>query len=254
MENKEKSVNRKAIPKFFGILFISALIGGVLGGVFISVDTIHLIAQMVAVIYIFLEMITPWAILFLSVLFLGIGFVQYHTSRKLFQSWDGESEEIIDKAEEKLSWGLLLSGLNVVVDFFFFGIGFRVVSIENTMLEGVWLVSFILSFVCIVVLQQKIVDLTREMNPEKQGSIYDSKFHKKWVDSCDENEQRQMGQAAYKAFRAVNITCVILWGVLILLAFIFDIGILPFFLVTSIFGVSQTVYVLECIRLGPHKN
>ncbi len=254
MENKEKSVNRKAIPKFFGILFISALIGGVLGGVFISVDTIHLIAQMVAVIYIFLEMITPWAILFLSVLFLGIGFVQYHTSRKLFQSWDGESEEIIDKAEEKLSWGLLLSGLNVVVDFFFFGIGFRVVSIENTMLEGVWLVSFILSFVCIVVLQQKIVDLTREMNPEKQGSIYDSKFHKKWVDSCDENEQRQMGQAAYKAFRAVNITCVILWGVLILLAFIFDIGILPFFLVTLIFGVSQTVYVLECIRLGLHKN
>lgn len=254
MENKEKSVNRKAIPKFFGILFISALIGGVLGGVFISVDTIHLIAQMVAVIYIFLEMITPWAILFLSVLFLGIGFVQYHTSRKLFQSWDGESEEIIDKAEEKLSWGLLLSGLNVVVDFFFFGIGFRVVSIENTMLEGVWLVSFILSFVCIVVLQQKIVDLTRKMNPEKQGSIYDSKFHKKWVDSCDENEQRQMGQAAYKAFRAVNITCVILWGVLILLAFIFDIGILPFFLVTLIFGVSQTVYVLECIRLGLHKN
>ena len=92
------------------------------------------------------------------------------------------------------------------------------------------------------------------MNPEKQGSIYDSKFHKKWVDSCDENEQRQMGQAAYKAFRAVNITCVILWGVLILLAFIFDIGILPFFLVTLIFGVGQTVYVLECIRLGLHKN
>lgn len=254
MKNKEKSVNRKALPKFLGIVLIDGLIGGVLGAVFSSANTIDLAQQMIEAMYAVLECITPWSILFCSALFLSAGFAQYHASRKLFQVWDGEDEEIIDQAEEKLSWGLLFSGLNVVANLFFFGIGFRVVSIDSGLLELVWLVSFVLSFVGILRLQQKIVDLAREMSPEKQGSIYDSKFHNKWVDSCDENEQRQMGQAAYKAFRAVNHTCIILWSVLILLAFVWDIGILPFFLVTLIFGVSQIVYSLECIRLGQHKN
>ena len=40
--------------------------------------------------------------------------------------------------------------------------------------------------------------LTRRINPEKQGSVYDTKFFEKWVDSCDESEQRQMGQAAFQ--------------------------------------------------------
>ena len=254
MKNKEKSVNRKALPKFFGILLISALIGGVLGGVIGFTSATSLPEQIIISIYSFLEIVTPWSILVLSVLFLGMGFAQYHSSKKLFQSWDGEDEEIISKAEEKLSWGLLFTSLNMIAALFFFGIGFQVIYIENATLEVVLLLSFILSFVGIILLQQKIVDLTRQMNPEKQGSIYDSKFHKKWLDSCDENQQRQIGQAAYKAFMAVNTTCMILWVALVLITLVFDIGILPFFLVTLIFGVNQTVYTLECIRLGRHKK
>ena len=42
MKNKEKSVNRKALPKFFGVILISALIGGVLGGVFTFADGLNL--------------------------------------------------------------------------------------------------------------------------------------------------------------------------------------------------------------------
>ena len=109
---------------------------------------------------------------------------------------------------------------------------------------------FLVSVVMIVVHQQKVVDLTRRINPEKQGSVYDTKFLKKWVDSCDESEQRQMGQAAFKAYRAAVNTCLWLWAALIVLHCAFDTGLLPIVMVLVIFGVLQIVYTLECIRLS----
>lgn len=254
MRNNKKSDNRKALPKFLGGILISALIGGILGGVAGFTGATHLPNQILAYIHAFLQAFTPWSILILSVLFLGVGLAQYRSAKKLFQSWDGENEEIIEKAEEKLSWGLLFTSLNIVTDFFFSGIGFQVLNSEHEVLDIVLLLSFTLSLAGIIVLQQKIIDLTRQINPEKQGSVYDIKFQKKWLASCDENEQRQIGQAAYKAFNAVNTTCMILWFTLVLLTYVFEIGVLPFFLVTLIFAVGQIVYTLECIRLGRHKS
>lgn len=55
---------------------------------------------------------------------------------------------------------------------------------------------FLLSCACVIFAQQKAVDLERRMNPEKHGSVYDAKFQKKWLDSCDESERRQIGEAS----------------------------------------------------------
>jgi hypothetical protein len=88
------------------------------------------------------------------------------------------------------------------------------------------------------------------MNPEKQGSVYDMKFHKKWLDSCDEAEQRQIGQAAYHAFRVTRMACLVLWLVLMLLDLPFGFGPLPALAVLLLWGVMQISYALECIRLS----
>lgn len=253
MKHNNKSENRKALPKFLGIILLSALCGGVLGVLAVLTGISSLPDQILDAIYGFLKAFTPWAILVFSVPLLGLGVLQYRSAKKLFRSWDRENEETIENAEEKLSWGLLFICLTMILDLFFVGIGFQVVSSGKTILDVVLMLSFILSLAASTILQQKIVDLTRQINPEKQGSIYDSQFQKKWLASCDENEQRQIGQAAYKAFNAVNTTCLILWVILFLLTYVFEIGILPFFLVTLIFGVSQTVYVFESIRLSRHK-
>ena len=114
-------------------------------------------------------------------------------------------------------------------------------------------VLFLVSIILIVLLQQKAVDLTRRMNPEKQGSVYDTKFQKKWMDSCDEAEKAQMGQAAYQAFRVATVTCLVLWVVLTVLNFSFDIGLLPVLMVLILFGVLQVTYCLTCIKLSRSK-
>ena len=171
----------------------------------------------------------------------------YRGAKGLFESWDGEEETVMDRAEEKLSWGLLVISVQMVLDLFFFPAG-----TIGQGLGALWSVLlFVVSLLGLVLAQQKIVDLTRKMNPEKQGSVYDPKFQKKWFESCDEAEQKQIGQAAYKAFRAVTGAGGLLWLVLILLSYAFQINILlPVFLVCALWMVLSVSYTLECIRLG----
>lgn len=87
------------------------------------------------------------------------------------------------------------------------------------------LVLFIAVLVLAVLLQQKTVDLVKEMNPEKKGSIYDEKFQKLWWESCDEAERRQIGQASYKAYSTASKFCAYFWGALFLGNMIFDYGL-----------------------------
>ena len=85
---------------------------------------------------------------------------------------------------------------------------------------------------------------------EKQVSVYDSKFQKKWYDTCDEAERSQIGQASYQAFQAANRACIALWLVLLLLSYVLPIGLLPMAAVLLIWAVLQVSYILACIRLG----
>lgn len=104
-------------------------------------------------------------------------------------------------------------------------------------------------FAVCVVLQQKLVDLTKRLNPEKHGSVYDTKFRKKWLDSCDEAERAVIGQCAYKAYQAVSQACLALWLVFLLGGMFFDWGFLPVLAVCIIWGVGQSVYSYWCLKL-----
>jgi len=42
------------------------------------------------------------------------------------------------------------------------------------------------------------------MNPEKTASVYDMKFQKKWLETCDEAEKIIVGKCAFKAFNITN--------------------------------------------------
>ena len=248
MKSREKTDNRKALPKFIGIIVIAGFIGAILGAMLGFTGATHLPEQIVTWIDTGLTWMTPWSICVLSLVFLGAGTAQYRTARTLFHAWDGEDEVSIARAEHKLGWALLWSSLNLIVNFFFFGIAYFTLGIEEIFPAAFLLFSFVLSMVGITILQQKIVDLTRKMNPEKHGSIYDVRFQKKWLASCDENERQKIGQAAFQSYNAVNYACMGLWLVLILLSLVFEIRVLPFFIVTLIWCVSLITYTSACLR------
>ena len=99
-----------------------------------------------------------------------------------------------------------------------------------------------------IVVQQKCVDAAKHTNPVKDVSVYDMKFQKKWVDSCDEAEKIMIGKCAYKAYTATSTVCAVLAIVLAVCALVFGIGFLPSLVVCLIWLVNLSVYCREAMH------
>ena len=56
--------------------------------------------------------------------------------------------------------------------------------------------AFVVVMVETMIIQQRCVDAVKRMNPEKTASVYDVKFQRKWMDSCDEAEKIIVGKCA----------------------------------------------------------
>ena len=249
MENNDvKRDNRKALPKYLLILFVAAIFGGVLGFAAGWMGHDSLSEAVAAAVSGFLALVAPWAIPITSAVSLAVILWMYRGAKGLFTGWDGEDDAVMDRAEEKLNWALLLATAQMILDMFFFAVAETYSGPAGGLVS---VLTFLVSVLLLVFAQQKAVDLTRKMNPEKRGSVYDVHFKKKWFQSCDEAEQKQIGQAAYKAFNVVNTACPIAWMVLLLLSFAFNLSILlPAFLVCLLWLLLTVTYCLECIRLG----
>ena len=244
MNDTVKRDNRRSFPLFFLVILLSAVLGaaagffsamaadpGTLGAIWAGLDRL-------------MEVITPWAIPVCSAVLLVPGFVLYRAAKKGYAAWDQESDDAYQRMEDQLSYALLLSSLVVLTNLFFLAAGFLYADILTNAL------CFLVSMGLMMVLQQKVVDQTRRMNPEKKGSVYDVNFQKKWLESCDELERAQIGQASFRAFKAANGACAALWLVLVLLSLVADIGLLPILVAVLVWGVLQVSYTLGCIRLS----
>lgn len=251
MSKQEKSENRKALPKFALTMLGSLLLGGALGFVIgcsraFGLEAAALAEGLSAV----LSAATPWGIPVTSAVTLGSCFFLYRSAAKKYAAWDGGDEDETSEAiEMQLSWVLLLSAVQLLINFFFmaaFCVYYMDADIDALALVGL----FLLSCGLVIFAQQKAVDLERKMNPEKHGSVYDTKFQKKWLDSCDESERRQIGQACYRSYIVTCRVCVGVWLVLVILSMVFEMSILPVFVLLLVWGVMQVSYTLECMRLA----
>lgn len=244
----EKSENRKALPRFFVTMALSLLGGGVLGfvigcGRVLGLEAAALAEALNAV----LSAITPWGIPVTSVLTLGTCFLLYRSAAKQYAAWGGgDEDETSESVDVLLSWTLLLN--------LFFLAAFCVYYLEGDVSALAHVGVFLFSCGLVIFAQQKTVDLERRMNPEKHGSVYDRKFQKKWLDSCDESERRQIGEASRRAYMATSRLCLGLWLVLVILSMIFEMSLLPVFVVLLVWGVMQVTYTLECIRLSKRQS
>lgn len=247
----EKSENRRALPKFFLTMLGSLLVGGLLGfavGLSRFFDTGELVRRLDGA----LQAVAPWGIPVTTVMIMGTCFFLYRAAAKKAAAWDGgDEDDASEAAETLLSWALLLSAVQLLINLFFLtsitAIGMDRLEDANVLgMIGV----FLLSCGLVIFAQQKVVDLERRMNPEKHGSVYDMKFQKKWLASCDESERRQIGEASRRAYMVTTRVCLGIWLALTVFGMVFDIGILPAAVLLLVWGTLQVSYTLACIRLS----
>lgn len=262
-EQENKKQNKKA-----GVTFAILMVIGVLVGVFsgMASNTIsafleerNLTDAVGNAITKFIGEVSPFAIIIIfavSVIYSVVVFRKAKAKWEANKDADDEVyEEAYDEVNKSLSGVLNLTSLGTIVVYGLFGAGFYY------MIYGemkVWfLIStgvFALYLAYTIVCQQKVIDLTKVMNPEKQGSVYDMKFQDKWHDSCDEMERAMIGKCAMKAFRVTQNLCVFLWVFFVLLAMVFEITLWPVFIVTLIWFVLTISYLLEAKKLEGYKK
>ncbi len=251
--NEIKKTNRKALPKFILIILACGIVGGVFGYCAAKYGLYHLAAGLVSAETFFGEKIAPWLLLVVAIVVLVVCVPVYKQAKSLFASWDGEDEVVSDEIDQKLSKVIWVSSAALILGFFLIAAaysgGFTMLDdASNIPLFFLSIVAFVLIMVEGVMLQQRCVDLTKKMNPEKNGSVYDTKFQKEWLESCDEAERIMIGKCALASYGATNKACGFLAGLLAICALIFGIGFLPSLTVCIIWIVNMYAYYKEAAK------
>lgn len=256
MNNNEiKAANRKAMPMFVLMIVLGAVLGGAIGFFSAVMGLDSFAAQLGWMGERFGECIAPWLIVAIALIVPLVAFGMYRRAMALLARWDGEDEAVSQIIDLKLSEMLWIGNVEFIVSFFLLAAVYSG-GVENIQSNGemlkrlLSLVAFIAIMIETTIIQQKSVDACKQMAPEKKTSVYDLKFQKKWMDSCDEAEKILIGKCAYKAFGKTNLTCAILAAVLAVGAIIWDIGFLPSLTVCLIWLVNVTTYTRASVQLS----
>ena len=251
-----KQENKKALPKFILIVVLSLALGGVLGFALVTLNLQDFQGVLGGAGLFFTNHVAPWLLIALPVVELAVCLPIYFSGKKQLAAWDGEDESVSNKIEAKLSVCLWITGLCTVAALFLLAAMFAGfvgnAGTERMMPAPMFfggLAAFLADLFAPMIVQQKLVDLTKRLNPEKRGSVYDTKFQKKWYDSCDEAERAVIGRCAFQAYQAMCCTCMALWVVFALGGMFFNWGFLPAMAVCIVWGVGQSVYSWTCLKL-----
>lgn len=260
MKNNNDAVrqeNKKALPKFILIVAASLVVGMGLGLVLVKLNLENFQGALDRLALFFTNHVAGWLLIALPVIEFAVCLPIYFSAKRQLSAWDGEDEAVSNEIEAKLSVCVSVTGLCIVLTFFllsalcagFVGNAGTPQMMPAPMFFG-GMAGFLVNLFAPVVLQQKLVDLTKRLNPEKHGSVYDSKFQKKWYESCDEAERAVIGQCAMKAYRAMCMACMALWVVFTLGGMFFNWGFLPALAVCIVWGAGQSSYSWACLKLG----
>lgn len=263
MKNDEiRQANKKALPKFFLLIIVGAIIGGVFGIILVFAEVTGDKDKLVDFIKdasrFFGAYIVPWVMLAVAFIFPAVGLPIYNSAKKQLAAWDGEDDVVSSAIDRKLSIALWVSSMVLIFSFFLIAASCYVGRIsDDTTRSNLFLINtfgFLAIMIEEVLLQQKCVDAAKQMNPEKKASFYDVRFLKKWNDDCDEAEKIINGKCAYKAFSVTNIVCTFLSGILAVCASLPGVGFLPSLTVCFVWMINTSVYYKESIRYSKAGN
>lgn len=255
---KNQREDKKHLKRFL-VLFVVCLAVGTVAGIFCGImaaeETTLSVGEMLLGV---LEKISPYANLVISTLVLVVCAVVFPKCRARFMDCREEDEETLNWIDIRLSYLMWMISMNMILCYFFMGAGIFC-TFRSDMPKGKMLFYLVLTVTGIfytlivdTVYQKKIVDLEKEINPEKQGSVYDTRFQKVWFASCDEAERISIYKCAFMAYRVTGTSCIVLFLFCLFGIFLFDFGLMPLTMVLLIWGILNSTYFYCAIRMAKH--
>ncbi len=265
-QQENKKEDKKALRKFFVIMLAAFVVGVGVGssstflGNIMALDGFKERAlELAFAAAVYGSFVFTTALLIISI-------VLYKKCRKEYSAWDEEEEEVLCRMETKISYVLWFSNLMMFGSYFFFSAGVWAVELneigcaieaEDT---GYW-IPLVLVFLHIIyglaaacVMQQKVVNLSKEINPEKQGSVYDMKFQNKWLEHCDEAERYTAYKCSFKTFKTMQVVGMVLWVVCLVGQMSFGTGAFATIIVAIFLIIQTSVYSVQGIYFAKHPS
>ncbi len=238
--NKEK----KILVKFLAVAALALGLGFFMGYNSMAFEK-DIIGQLT---YLFssLVKISP-VLMVLGFVLMGVAIAYYNKGKAAAAvALAGDEEEKYEKAEELLGNAITMTNwLNIYMYCVFgvmvsgFGTGY---SMDDFMPVMAAIALFLVLLIGGALLQNVIVKQIQKLNPEKQGNVLDSKFHKEWFDSCDEAEKARIGHASYKSYRATSLAIVGAMLIAIFISMMTPTGPLAAMLVCGVWAVQFASY------------
>lgn len=252
-EMEIKKENKKAMPKLLIIMVVCAVIGFFAGVGMVCLSEIDM-ESLFQNLDLFWVTSAPWCLPVFALILLLPATILYFSQKSAFSRWDGEDEQAVERLEGRLGVALMLDGSFMI--FLFFGMAIILATIDShsVLVAVICITEMLISLAWVCILQQKIVDLEKRINPEKKGSVYDVKFNKTWMDSCDEREQLLIFKSAYQAYKVTSHFCMALSLVLMLGSMPFGYGPLPAGAVLLVWLVEMLSYCITAAKLEKHKS
>ncbi len=168
-----------------------------------------------------------------SLIVLLVSLLGVRNAKKMLATWDGEDETVADAIEGRLGISIILSSVVLVISYYLFSLGvsldihgeFSKVDEDIVLIMNV--VQILMGIVTTMTAQKLTIDVMKDMNPEKKGSVFDAKFSTKWMASCDEAQKAMVYKAGYTGYQVMGSVCMGLWLVCLVADVIWNVGILP---------------------------
>lgn len=265
-QQENKKEDKKAFKKFFGVLVLAFFVGIIVGIGSAFIGDVLENQPVKEAILTALQYLAIYGGYFFTTVLLIVSIVLYKKSRKEYIAWDEEDEDILEGLETKISYVIWFSNLIMFGSYFFFATGVwaaDLVEIKGALAQdatGFWFslgavflhMAYALIVSCII--QQKAVNLTKEINPEKRGSIYDTKFQDKWLANCDEAERFAVYKCSFKTFKVMQLTGMVLWVICLIGQMIFGTGVFATIIVTLFMIIQISVYSVQGIYFAKHPS
>ena len=262
-QKKNRQEDRRALKKFWVMMIVALLTGIVLGmlSAFLGDITEMPIADSlvagikVAAVY--------GGFVYTTVLGI-ICILLCRKSRQEYTAWAEEDEDVLNSIESKISYVVWFGNLIMYGSYFFFSAGVWATGTGTDQWKEtgeVPIAGLVAMFVHIVyalavgsIAQQKAVNLEKEINPEKAGSIFDMKFNRKWLESSDEAEKFTTYKCAYHSFKVMQIAGIILWLVCLIGQMSFGTGAFATIMVTILLLIQVSSYSIQAIYFAKHPS
>lgn len=257
MRNKKE--DRKKLGVYLVILVCCTLGGGVIGAAIGFGEDTGFLNRLAETVTNALLSASIYANLIMAV-FTGIfSMILQGKCRALFKIWNPDVDEEEDRLLYRMNMmgniQLLIVGIVQILMTMFMALGFLQMDRQDLHIIGAetevicYWAGLVLCAVVVMTVQQKVANFTKELNPEKQGSVFDKNFQKIWLESCDEAEKKAVYESAFASYKATTIACIALWLICICGNLTFDWGIPPVIMVTIIWLTSSVSYCIKAMQI-----